>query len=111
MSTLDSTLKMGNVITPRDAAGTDGAATTQNIHTDPQNVNLLVSEYCSLNKTECKPYTPPDIAILFNKILWANWATSGWSFKIVPTWGRSLAPNELSSSADLIGKFEMPNKH
>jgi len=67
---------MGNVITPRDAAGTDGAATTQNIHTDPQNVNLLVSEYCSLNKTECKPYTPPDVAILFNKILWANWATS-----------------------------------
>jgi len=67
---------MGN-ITPRNAAGTDsGAATTQNIHTDPQNVNLLVSEYCRQNITECKPYTPPDVAILFNKILWANWATS-----------------------------------
>ena len=73
MSTLDSTLKMGNV-TPRN---TDSGATTQNIHTDPQNVNLLVSEYCTQNITECKPYTPPDVAFLFNKILWVNWATSG----------------------------------
>lgn len=58
-------------IMPRD---TNSTANTQNIHTDTQNVNLLVSEYCKTN--ECKPYTPPDIAILFNKILWANWATS-----------------------------------
>ena len=34
----------------------------------------LVSEFCKIHK--CKPYTPPDIAIIFNKILWANWATS-----------------------------------
>jgi len=57
---------------PRGADSTNNTATTQTTNT--QNVNLLVSEYCE--KYECKPYTPPDIAILFNKILWANWATS-----------------------------------
>ena len=41
--------------------------------TENSQINL-VSEYCKL--FECKPYTPPDIAILFNKILWANWAIS-----------------------------------
>ena len=32
--------------------------------TENSQINLL-SEYCKL--FECKPYTPPDIAILFNK--------------------------------------------
>jgi len=52
---------------------------TQNTYTDTQNVNLLVSEYCKIHNgttLECKPFTPPDIAFIFNKILWANWATS-----------------------------------
>ena len=41
--------------------------------TENSQINL-VSEYCKIS--ECKPYAPPDIAILFNKILWANWAIS-----------------------------------
>ena len=44
---------------PRGADSTNITATTQN-------VNLVVSEYCK--EHECKPYTPSDIAILFNKI-------------------------------------------
>ena len=61
-----------DALIPRGADSTNNTATTQTTNT--QNVNLLVSEYCK--EHECKPYTPPDIAILFNKILWANWATS-----------------------------------
>ena len=41
--------------------------------TENSQINL-VSEYCRIS--ECKPYTPPDIAFLFHKILWANWAIS-----------------------------------
>ena len=41
--------------------------------TENSQINL-VSEYCKIS--ECKPYVTPDIAILFNKILWANWAIS-----------------------------------
>ena len=65
---------------PRGAVSANSTTNTQTANTQTiniQNVNLLVSEYCNQNHTYCSPYTPPDIAIIFNKILWANWATSG----------------------------------
>ena len=42
---------------------------------DTQNLNVLVSEFCEEYK--CKTYEVPDIVLVFNKILWVNWATSG----------------------------------
>ena len=46
------------------------------IHTiDTQNLNILVSEFCA--KHTCKPYEVPNLVLVFNKILWVNWATSG----------------------------------
>ena len=41
---------------------------------DTQNLNVLVSEFCEEYK--CKTYEVPDIVLVFNKILWVNWATS-----------------------------------
>ena len=46
------------------------------IHTtDTQNLDILVSEFCA--KYTCKPYEVPNVVLVFNKILWVNWATSG----------------------------------
>lgn len=38
-------------------------------------LNILVSEFCEVNK--CIPYEVPNLVLVFNKILWVNWATSG----------------------------------
>ena len=38
-------------------------------------LNILVSEFCEVNK--CIPYEVPNLVLVFNQILWVNWATSG----------------------------------
>ena len=47
--------------------------TAESSSTEASKINI-VSEYCKA--FECKDYETPEVVILFNKILWANWAIS-----------------------------------
>ena len=54
-------------------------------------LNILVSEFCEVNK--CIPYEVPNLVLVFNQILWVNWATSG-RFQIDAHWMASIGKVE-----------------